>query len=136
MEYDQTGAVVTRYTHGPNIDEPLAMEKNGQMTYYHSDGLGSITALSNASGTIVQRYDYDTFGNVAVTLDGNIKQPFTFTGREYDSETGMYFYRARYYNPQVGRFVTKDPIGFAGGDVNLYGIWGGIRRIMLIRRGR
>ena len=125
MEYDQTGAVIARYTHGPNIDEPLAMEKNSQMTYFHSDGLGSITSLSNASGTIVQRYDYNAFGNVTITTQGNIQQPYAFTGREYDTETGMYFYRARYYNPQVGRFVTKDPIGFAGGDVNLYGYVGG-----------
>ena len=51
---------------------------------------------------------------------GNIRQPFTYTAREYDYATGMYFYRARYYDPKVGRFVTKDPIGFEGGDVNLY----------------
>jgi len=66
---------------------------------------------------MVQTYGYDAFGNVVVT--GTISQPFAFTGREYDAETSMYFYRARYYDPAVGRFVTKDPIGFAGG-VNLY----------------
>jgi RHS repeat-associated protein len=86
--------------------------------YYHADGLGSITGLSDATGTMVQTYGYDAFGNVTAT--GGVSQPFMFTGREYDSETGMYFYRARYYDPAVGRFVTKDPIGFAGGDVNLY----------------
>lgn len=51
---------------------------------------------------------------------GGIKQPYTFTGREYDAETGMYYYRARYYDPNSGRFISKDPIGFKGGDVNLY----------------
>jgi RHS repeat-associated protein len=124
LEYDQAGIITTRYTHGPNIDEPLAIEFTGATTitpyYYHADGLGSITALSNASGNIVQRYEYDSFGNQTITTNGNIKQPFTFTGREYDTETGMYFYRARYYDQKVGRFVTKDPIGFAGKDVNLY----------------
>jgi len=85
--------------------------------YVHADGLGSITALSNASGSIVQTYSYDSFGNITST--GSITQPFTYTGREYDSETGMYFYRARYYDPKVGRFVTKDPIGFDGG-INFY----------------
>ncbi|MDD5703267.1 MAG: RHS repeat-associated core domain-containing protein [Dehalococcoidales bacterium] len=88
--------------------------------YYHADGLGSITSISNASGAVVQRYAYDSFGNMTITTNGNINQPYTYTSREYDKETGMYFYRARYYDPKAGRFVTKDPIGFAGGDVNLY----------------
>ncbi len=94
--------------------------------YYHADGLGSITGLSDATGTMVQTYGYDAFGNVTVSGSGNVAQPFMFTGREYDAETQMYFYcapciggRARYYDPQAGRFVTRDPIGFAGG-INKY----------------
>jgi RHS repeat-associated protein len=124
LEYNQAGIITTRYTHGPNIDEPLSIEITGATAftpyYYHTDGLGSITALSNATGSIVQRYEYDSFGNQTITTNGNIKQPFTFTGREYDTETGMYFYRARYYDPKAGRFITKDPIGFFSGDTNLY----------------
>jgi len=124
LEYNTSSEIVTRYTHGPSIDEPLAIEIKNTTSYtpyyYHADGLGSITALSNASGSIVQRYEYDSFGNQTITTNGGIKQPFTFTAREYDQETGLYFYRARYYDPKVGRFVTKDPISFAGGDVNLY----------------
>jgi RHS repeat-associated protein len=46
--------------------------------------------------------------------------PYGGTGREWDSETGLYYYRARYYDPKIGRFISKDPIGFAGGGVNLY----------------
>ena len=49
-----------------------------------------------------------------------VAQPYTYTAREYDPETGLYFYRARYYDPKAGRFLQRDPIGFAGGDVNLY----------------
>jgi RHS repeat-associated protein len=124
LEDTQTGTISARYIHGPNIDEPLAMEINAGANYipyyYHSDGLGSITAMSDSQGSIVQRYAYDSFGTMTITQQGNISQPFTFTGREYDPETEMYIYRARYYDPQVGRFVTKDPIGFDGGDVNLY----------------
>jgi RHS repeat-associated protein len=118
MEYDQNSNITAKYTHGPNIDEPLAVQQGTNIYYYHADGLGSITGLSNTSGSIVQTYSYDSFGNMTTT--GSISQPFTYTAREYDSETGMYFYRARYYDPTVGRFVTKDPISFAGGDVNLY----------------
>jgi len=124
LEYNTSSEIVTRYTHGPSIDEPLAIEIPNATAftpyYYHADGLGSITALTNANGSIVQRYEYDSFGNQTITTNGGIKQPFTFTAREYDTETGMYFYRARYYDPKVGRFVTRDPISFAGGDVNLY----------------
>jgi len=69
---------------------------------------------------VVQRYDYDSFGNLEQQGE-SIEQPFTYTARELDEETGLYYYRARYYDPQVGRFVSKDPIGFEGGDNNLYG---------------
>jgi RHS repeat-associated protein len=117
MEYDQNNNTTAKYTHGTNIDEPLAVQQGTNTYYYHADGLGSITALSNLSGSIVQTYSYDSFGNMTAT--GNISQPFTYTGREFDPETGMYFYRARYYDPKVGRFVTKDPIGFKGG-INVY----------------
>jgi RHS repeat-associated protein len=117
LEYDQTGHITAKYTHGPNIDEPLAVQQGANTYYYHADGLGSITSLSNASGNIVQTYSYDSFGNMTAT--GSIRQPFTYTAREYDYATGMYFYRARYYDPKVGRFVTKDPIGFKGG-INFY----------------
>ncbi|OGP66415.1 MAG: hypothetical protein A2W27_02865 [Deltaproteobacteria bacterium RBG_16_44_11] len=70
-------------------------------------------------GNVVQKYDYDSFGNMSLKPHF-IKQPFTFTGREFDQETGLYYYRARYYDAKAGRFITKDPIGFDGGDVNLY----------------
>ncbi len=117
--YDLSGTVTARYAHGLNIDEPLAVQQGSITSFYHADGLGSIVALTNAAGSVVQTYSYDSFGNV--TLSGGITQPYTYTAREYDYETGLYFYRARYYDPKAGRFITKDPISFAGGDVNLYG---------------
>jgi RHS repeat-associated protein len=69
---------------------------------------------------VVQTYEYDSFGNLK-DMKNRVKQPYSYTGREYDRETNLYYYRARYYDAQVGRFVSKDPISFAGGDVNLYG---------------
>jgi RHS repeat-associated protein len=119
LEYNQAGTVQARYTHGPGIDEPLAMEKDSLMYYYHADGLGSIIALTNTSGGVAQRYNYDAFGNITSGAP-TVTQPYTYTAREYDPETGLYFYRARYYDPKAGRFLTRDPIGFDGGDYNLY----------------
>ncbi len=64
------------------------------------------------------------FGIIGVT-DPNLVQPYAFTSREYDQETGLYYYRARYYDPKIGRFITTDPIGLRGGDVNYYRYVGG-----------
>jgi RHS repeat-associated protein len=119
LEYNQAGTVQTRYTHGPGIDEPLAMEKDSLMYYYHADGLGSIIALTNTSGGVAQRYNYDAFGNITSGAP-TVTQPYTYTAREYDPETGLYFYRTRYYDSKTGRFLQRDPIGFDGGDYNLY----------------
>jgi RHS repeat-associated protein len=95
------------------------MEKNGQSFYYHADGLGSITDLTNQSGTVVQRHTYSSFGKIESQLDPNFAQPYTFTARELDTETGLYHYRARYYEPLAGRMIQTDPIGLIGG-LNLY----------------
>jgi len=119
LELDGSNSIVARYTHGPGIDEPLVMEKNGVSSFYHADGLGSITELTDNSGTIVQSYTYSSFGKIQSQLDPIFVQPYTFTGREVDPETGFYFYRSRYYDHRIGRFISEDPIGFRGG-VNFY----------------
>ena len=108
MEYNHKGKVTARYVHGLGIDEPLAIERKGDIYYYHTDGLGSITALTDAKGKVVQRYEYDSFGKIK--RQGNkVKNSYTYTAREYDRETGLYYYRARYYDAKVGRFISKDP---------------------------
>ncbi len=92
--------------------------------FYHLDGLGSVVALSNTSGTIEASYSYDVFGDATVTGDGH-GNPYRFTGRRYDSETetaskpGLYYYRARMYAPDLGRFLQPDPIGYDDG-MNMY----------------
>ena len=120
LELNGANAIVARYTHGPGIDEPLIMEKNAQSFYYHADGLGSITELTNQTGTVVQRYTYSSFGKIESQLDASFVQPYTFTGRELDAESGLYSYRARAYDPNNGRFLQEDPSGYAGGSLNLY----------------
>ncbi|MDH4227146.1 MAG: hypothetical protein OEV59_05265 [Deltaproteobacteria bacterium] len=123
VETDGNGNVGNRYTHGPGIDEPLALTTDKGVYFYHADGLGSIVALTDKNQTVVQDYQYGFFGDLK-DLKNRIKQPYTYTAREYDRETGLYFYRARYYDAEAGRFITKDPIGFRGG-MNLYAYVGG-----------
>ena len=123
FEYDENGSIGNQYVHGPGIDEPLALIQKKGNYYYHSDGLGSIVAITDESAKVVQDYDYYYFGELK-NQKNRIKQPYKYTGREWDKETGLYFYRARYYDPEIGRFTQKDPIGFRGG-INLYGYVGG-----------
>ncbi len=75
--------------------------------------------LTDSSGTIANSYVYDAYGRT-LTVFESAPQPFTYTGRERDAESGLYYYRARYYDPQTGRFLSEDPIGFDAGDQNLY----------------
>ncbi len=124
FELDGSNNIITEYVHGPGIDEPIAMIRGGQTYYYHADALGSIIAITNSTGQVVQRYEYNSFGEITYQQDPNFVQPYTYTGREYDEESGLYYYRARYYDPKIGRFISEDPIGLDGGDVNLFGYVG------------
>jgi RHS repeat-associated protein len=117
-EANSSGTVVARYTQTQNIDEPLAMLRSSATSYYNADGLGSVTSLTNSSGAAAQSYTYDSFGNVTAS-SGSLTNPFQYTGREMDAETGLYYYRARYYDPSMGRFLSQDLIKFDGG-VNFY----------------
>lgn len=118
-EVDATGTVVARYVQGPNIDEPLAMVRGGAKHYYQSDGLGSITSLTDSSGAVAASYVFDAFGNQTAAT-GSLTNTFRYTAREADTDTGLYYYRARYYDQNAGRFLTEDPLFFAGGNLNLY----------------
>ena len=118
-QYDGSWNVTAKYIHTPDIDDPLTVTQGENTYYYHRDGLGSVVNLTDSNGYIAKTYTYKSFGEIN-SETGSVVQPFAFTGREYDPESGLYFYRARYYDPRAGRFLTKDPIGFAGGDVNLY----------------
>ena len=99
-------------THGPSIDDPLVRITANDTRYYHKGGLGSIVATTNPTGTVTGTASYDAWGNTSSST-GNIPQ-YGYTGREPD-ETGLIYYRARYYDPTMGRFTQRDPIGFKGG---------------------
>ncbi len=102
-----TTTETNKYIHGLGIDEPLSFTNNKGTYYYHVDGLGSIVALTDATGKVVQEYEYDSFGNLH-DQKNRIKQPYTYTGREWDREIKLYYYRNRYYDPEIGRFINKD----------------------------
>lgn len=76
-------------------------------------------SLTGSAGTVVNAYEYDAYGRFETVLEG-VANPYTYTGREFDTESGLYYYRARYYDTQTGRFLSEDPIGFAATDLNLY----------------
>jgi RHS repeat-associated protein len=118
-ETNSGGTVAARYSQGQSIDEPLAMLRSSTTSYYHTDGLGSVTSLSNSAGAIANTYTYDSYGNLTAST-GSLVNSFRYTGREPDAETGLYYYRARYYDQTTGRFIGEDPLGFDGGDVNFY----------------
>ncbi|MCK4365664.1 MAG: hypothetical protein KAW45_06410 [Thermoplasmatales archaeon] len=114
------------YFYGGWIDEVLCMQRDGQTYYYHANKLGSIVALTDASGDVVERYAYDVYGAVSIMDEAGtplsnsaVDNPYMFTGRRLDPETGLYYYRARMYNPETGRFMSKDPLGMVDGP-NMY----------------
>jgi RHS repeat-associated protein len=102
------------------------LERGGQTYYYGRDALGSVTEMTNAAGALVERYEYDVYGQPAI-FDGAgnpltasaIGNPYLFTARQYDPESGNYDYRARLYSPWVGRFLQMDPSGYVDG-MNAY----------------
>jgi len=119
VEMNSIGEITANYTFGPGIDNTLMMTRNDNSYYYVKDGLGSVTALTDNSGNVVHEYKYSVFGEIVEETGESIENPFTYTSREYDKETGNYYYRARYYSPQLGRFICEDPIGIVGG-LNLF----------------
>ena len=119
LEYDGANVLQARYTHGPGIDEPIAVTKGGSTFFYHQDGLGTVTDLTDSAGATAKSYAYDAYGTI-LESPGALDQPYTYTGREFDSESGLYYYRKRTYDPLIGRFISRDPVGFWGGDTNFY----------------
>ena len=132
-EQNGAGASQATYVYGNYVDEVVTMERGGQTYYFHQNALWSPHALTDAGGNAVERYTYDVYGGVIV-MDGSynplalnawgtphsaVGNPYLFTGRELDEETGLYFYRARYYDGLKGRFLERDPVDYEDG-LNLY----------------
>jgi RHS repeat-associated protein len=132
-EQNDVGATQATYVYGTYVDEVLTMDRGGQTFYYHQNALWSVGAITDSAGGVSERYAYDAYGAPTVTTGSfvavppnawgtahsAIGNPWMFTGRQLDEESGLYFYRARYYDAGKGRFVQRDPKGYVDG-MNLY----------------
>lgn len=133
MEYDRGSASTTgyrKYLYGSYVDEPTVMFRpwNGGWApqYIHHDSNYNVIALTWPSGKVSERYAYDAYGSPTIlTPAGAVRtvphtdNPYLFTGRRWDRETGLYYFRARYFDPELGRFVGRDPSGYPDG-LNAY----------------
>lgn len=116
----ENNTLSAQITHGPLTDEPLLISSGALSLFPHADGLGNIAALSDESGLPVMRFEYTAYGMTTAsgTLSADVYR-YAYVAREYEPETGIYFLRARYYDPLIGRFLSEDPIEFSGG-LNFY----------------
>jgi RHS repeat-associated protein len=117
VELDGAGNAITKYGHGPDTDEPLATSHDETLSFYEADGLGSVISISDSSASLSNTYNYEAFGSSSST--GTLTNSFRYTGREFDSETALLYLRARYLDSTTGRFLSEDPVNFAGG-INFY----------------
>ena len=122
MVEEVTNGATTSYLYGNNIDEALLMKKGNETFYYHTNHLGSTMAMSDAGSRLKERVEYDVYGlPVFYDIEGktmdqsSIGNAILFTGREFDTETGNYYFRARTQHPAIGRFMQKDPLMYVDG---------------------
>jgi RHS repeat-associated protein len=121
LVFDGKGKQTHRYLYGPQIDQVLADETVTRAVQWAlSDQQGSVRDVISNQGQLLNHIRYDSFGNITSQTNANVDFRFGYTGREFDTETGLYYYRARYYDAAIGRFISEDPMGFGAGDSNLY----------------
>ena len=118
MVQELSGTTPTANLLTGGIDEVFTRSDSSGTANFLTQALGSTMALTDSAGNSLAQYAYEPFGNTTVT-SGSSTNSYEYTGREYDG-TGLYFHRARYYNPSLQRFVSEDPIGFRGGQADLY----------------
>jgi RHS repeat-associated protein len=118
-----SGALVASYTHGAGIDDPIIMRLHGGVgagnCFYHKNHQGSVTEVTDSDGNVVKQYKYDAYGRKYFESGPALVDEPAYTARERHDRTGLYYYRNRFYYPQIGRFISQDPIGMLGGT-NLY----------------
>jgi RHS repeat-associated protein len=119
-DFTSSGTLKMRYLDGLAVDELLARtDASGNTSWYLTDQVGSVVAIASTSA-VLDQITYDPFGNIVTQTDSAEADRFMFAGMEFDSNTGLYYDHARYYDAAIGRFVSQDQKGFAAGDANLY----------------
>ena len=115
------------YVYGSYIDEPVLRDSASGKVYYHHNHQFSVTAVTDNSGGVLERYAYTAYGQPTILdasgnlrLSSTISNRYTFTGREWDAVLNLYHFRARMYDPNLGRFCSRDPIGYLGSMWNLH----------------
>lgn len=122
MIEETSDASSVSYLYGNTIDEVLLMKKENNVYYYHKNHLGSVMALSDNMGKLVERVEYDVYGKPTffdaednIIIESSVGNTILYTGREYDYESDNYYYRARMLNTNMGRFMQKDPLMYING---------------------
>jgi RHS repeat-associated protein len=106
---EETGGTQREYTYGlQRIDEGQTVSNAWALSYYGYDGLGTVRQLTNSAGMVTDTYDYDAFGN-QISHTGSTPNNYLYRGEQFDPDLGLYYLRARYYNPLTGRFMSRDP---------------------------
>ena len=118
--YDGSDSLVQRFEYADGR-MPVAMISGGSTYYFTYDQVGSLRVVADASGNVIKKIDYDSFGNIIGDTNPSFEVPFGFASGLHDRDTGLVRFGFRDYDPDVGRWTAKDPILFAGGDTDLYG---------------
>ena len=119
-DFDSSGNLLNRYLFGDKRDQLIARHNSGDTDWYLTDRLGTVHDIAGASGVVNNHYQYGIFGDLLTETNPGQGDRYLFTGREYDRTSELYYYRARYYDGESGRFMSEDTLGFAAGDLNLY----------------
>lgn len=113
-EINEWGGIRRAYANNPGVDEPHSVAQDDSVYFYLLSEPGNVVGLMNRQGALVNRYDYTPFGELR-SIRERVPNELRFGARPYDAETGMYYNRARYYDPYLRRFISEDPVGLAGG---------------------
>lgn len=112
---------IVSYINGPGVDDILSLlnHQDEKRYFFIKDNVGSTIGILDHKGDLIDKLEYEPFGRLSPSISSkSLVTPFLFTGREYDSETGLYYFRMRYYSPALGRFISKDPLLTAGFGFN------------------
>ena len=128
VERDGSGNTIKSYTRGLNfgggigslISQNFTANNTAVTQYYDYNDLGSVADLTTSTGPAPSNYSYDAFGNLLSPQASGDTNRYLFSTKEFDSRSGLQFFGSRYYDPEIGRWLTPDPLGFAAGQINLY----------------